>query len=168
MFYPLYVLISVLFHIRIKNICCADCFVAFILMGLLYVPLKCAAWSFVRDWSMSVEGETASTAPSWLTTTSTRSRTASLPPQATRGSEAALQRHQAPASACLQRRPACAQRPACACLQRRPACAFNTTCLQPSKLSVRPSAQPAQHQLQIDEVLDEIIYIECHRHHGFG
>ena len=127
-----------------------------------------AAWSFVRDGSMSVEGETASTAPSWLTTTSTRSRTASLPPQATRGSEAALQRHQAPASACLQRRPACAQRPACACLQRRPACAFNTACLQPSKLSVRPSAQPAQHQLQIDEVLDEIIYIECHRHHGFG
>ena len=46
--------------------------------------------------------------------------------------------------------------------------AFNTACLQPSKLSVRPSAQPAQHRLQIDEVLDEIIYIECHRHHGFG
>ena len=36
-----------LFHIRIKNICCADCFVAFILLGLLYVPLKCAAWSLL-------------------------------------------------------------------------------------------------------------------------
>ena len=41
-----------LFHIRIKNICCADCFVAFILLGLLYVPLKCAAWSFVADGSV--------------------------------------------------------------------------------------------------------------------
>jgi hypothetical protein len=45
-----------LFHIRIKNICCADCFVAFILLGLLYVPLKCAAWSFVADVSMRAGG----------------------------------------------------------------------------------------------------------------
>ena len=42
-----------LFHIgNIEHLCHTDCFVAFILLGLLYVPLKCAAWSFVADGSM--------------------------------------------------------------------------------------------------------------------
>ena len=46
-----------LFHIgNIEHLCHTDCFVAFILLGLLYVPLKCAAWSFVADVSMRAGG----------------------------------------------------------------------------------------------------------------